>query len=68
MRHPWVFERAGLFAQALLTPQDGDTWIRSGPGPLKAWTATRDFPPLAPRSFRRLWRARKAKQREAPTE
>ena len=68
MRHPWVFERAGLFAQALLTPQDGDRWIRSGPGPLKAWTDTRDFPPVAPRSFRRLWRARKAKQAKRPTE
>ncbi len=64
MRHPWVFERAGLLAQAFLPPQGGDAWIRSGPGPLRAWTDTRDFPPQAARSFRRQWRERKAQVRE----
>jgi L-lactate dehydrogenase complex protein LldF len=64
MRHPWVFERAGFLAQAFLPPQGGDGWIRSGPGPIQAWTATRDFPPQAARSFRRLWRERKAQVRE----
>jgi L-lactate dehydrogenase complex protein LldF len=66
MRHPWVFERAGLLAQVFLPPQGGDAWIRKGPGPLQAWTATRDFPPRAPRSFRRLWRERTGKFYKEP--
>ncbi|MDE0163856.1 MAG: LutB/LldF family L-lactate oxidation iron-sulfur protein [Bryobacterales bacterium] len=60
MRRPWVFEWAGFFAQAFLSRQDGHSWIRTGPAMLAPWTATRDFPPLAPRSFRELWRARQS--------
>jgi L-lactate dehydrogenase complex protein LldF len=47
MRHPRIFEAAGMAAQAVL------------PGPLKAWTEWRDFPPPAGKSFRRLWRERR---------
>lgn len=58
MRHPRLFELAGMAAQALL-PSGGDgRWIRSLPGPLRAWTAARDFPPPPAKSFRQLWRAR----------
>ncbi len=58
MGHPRLFELAGMAAQALL-PSGGDgRWIRSLPGPLRAWTATRDFPPPASKSFRQMWRAR----------
>ena len=58
MRHPRLFELAGMALQALL-PSGGDgRWIRSLPGPLKAWTAARDFPPPAAKSFRQMWRAR----------
>ena len=58
MRHPRLFELAGMAAQALL-PSGGDgQWIRSLPGPLRAWTAARDFPPPPAESFRRMWRAR----------
>jgi len=58
MRHPRLFELAGMAAQALL-PSGGDgRWIRSLPGPLRAWTAARDFPPPPAESFRRMWRAR----------
>jgi L-lactate dehydrogenase complex protein LldF len=61
MRHPRVFEALGFLVQAVIPRPDQDQWLRSLPG-LKAWTKTRDFPPPAPRSFRRLWRARKARE------
>ena len=59
MRHPWVFERGGMLAQTLLPSPATGAWLRSLPGPLRAWTDTRDFPPPAEQSFRQLWRARK---------
>jgi L-lactate dehydrogenase complex protein LldF len=64
MRHPRVFETLGFLGQAVLPRPDRDQWLRSLPG-LKGWTATRDFPPPAPRSFRRLWRARQARKTAA---
>ena len=67
MRRPWVFEWAGFFAQAFLSRQDGHSWIRTGPAMLAPWTATRDFPPLAQRSFRELWRARQSSSGWIPT-
>ncbi len=62
MRHPRLFEWAGFFGRAFVWPEAEGKWIRSLPGPLNAWTDTRDFPPPAEQSFRRLWRARQ-KQR-----
>lgn len=67
MRRPRVFEWAGFFAQAFLSGRDGHSWIRTGPAPLAPWTATRDFPPLAQRSFRDLWRARQSSSGWIPT-
>jgi L-lactate dehydrogenase complex protein LldF len=58
MRHPRVFEALAFVAQAVIPRPDRGRWLSSFPG-LKAWTETRDFPPPAPLSFRRLWRARK---------
>jgi L-lactate dehydrogenase complex protein LldF len=58
MQRPRLFELAGMAAHAVL-PSGGDgAWIRSLPGPLKAWTAARDFPPPPAKTFRQLWRER----------
>jgi L-lactate dehydrogenase complex protein LldF len=48
-------QRLGRIAQR---PLARDGRIRSLPGPLRAWTGTRDLAPLAPRSFRTWWRSR----------
>lgn len=61
MRHPKLFELAGTAAQALLPADRDGGWVQSMPGPLKAWTKWRDFPPPANKSFRQLWRLRREK-------
>ena len=60
MRHPRMYEMAGLMASALLA---GDRWRSRLPdlvnqGPLRAWLSQRDLPPVA-KSFHRLWRERR---------
>jgi L-lactate dehydrogenase complex protein LldF len=62
MKHPKLYELAGMMGSAVLASDDG-SWLRKAPflpniGPLKAWTSERDLPPLPPRSFRQIWRAR----------
>lgn len=56
MRHPWlynlIFRLPAIFQGLML--KDGK--IDRLPFSLGAWTANRDFPPLARRSFRSLWR------------
>jgi L-lactate dehydrogenase complex protein LldF len=49
--------RLGSFGSNLLAGLSGGA-IKSMPGPFAAWTQSRDFPPLARRSFRDLWRER----------
>jgi L-lactate dehydrogenase complex protein LldF len=56
LRRPWLY-RVALRAARLVTrflAKDG--WISSLPGPAGGWTATRDFPAPAPRSFRERWK------------
>ena len=36
-----------------------DGWIQQMPGPLSAWTGTRDFPAPAKESFQERWARRK---------
>ena len=61
MRHPRLFELAGMALQAVAPPAENGQWVRSLPGPFAAWTRVRDFPPPPPKSFRQLWRERKGR-------
>ncbi|MGD0199943.1 MAG: LutB/LldF family L-lactate oxidation iron-sulfur protein [Bryobacteraceae bacterium] len=61
MRHPRLYEMAGLMMPVVLS--GGNGWIARLPGPLnvgpaRAWLSQRDLPPAPARSFRRIWRAR----------
>ena len=63
MRHPRIYEMAGSMGSLMLPRSDGGGLIRRvlpfmNVGPLAAWLSQRDLPPLAPRSFRQLWRGR----------
>ncbi len=58
---PWLWKKGAKAAAtgASLLEQDG--WIKQIPGPLSAWTNTRDFPALATESFQERWAKRKNK-------
>ena len=66
MRHPRMYEMAGMMAAAMGRAIQGagnSGWLREVPGaekipPLHGWLSERDLPPPPPRSFRQMWRAR----------
>ncbi|MFB3776856.1 MAG: LutB/LldF family L-lactate oxidation iron-sulfur protein [Bryobacteraceae bacterium] len=63
MRHPRLYEFAGMMGSLFASSPEPGKWLRGLPfvpnvGPLKAWTSVRDLPALPPRSFRQLWRVR----------
>jgi L-lactate dehydrogenase complex protein LldF len=52
---PWLYRLALAAARFLLRQAARDGWVRRLPGPGGRWTAARDFPAPAARSFRRRW-------------
>jgi L-lactate dehydrogenase complex protein LldF len=57
MRHPFAYAMGARFARwgQLLVARKG--WIRNIPAyPASQWTKERDFPALAPKSFRERWK------------
>ncbi|WP_410983160.1 LutB/LldF family L-lactate oxidation iron-sulfur protein [Bacillus cereus] len=57
--HPFVYEKGVKMAHAGLSIFAKDGYIAKGPGPLKGWTESRDFPKPAKQSFRDWWRKEK---------
>jgi L-lactate dehydrogenase complex protein LldF len=47
-----------LQRRSLRRRADGDGWVQFAPGLAAPWTASRDLPAPAPRSFRQLWAKR----------
>jgi L-lactate dehydrogenase complex protein LldF len=56
---PRLFRLAARFASGLTRLAAKDGWLAWFPWPLSAWTAHRDFPALAPRSFTERWHSRR---------
>ncbi len=56
LRHPALYRLAAAAGRLLQRLFLRDGRIPRLPGPLAAWTAGRDFPPLASRSFQARWR------------
>lgn len=57
LRRPWLYQVALRMARGVLRPLARDGWLTSLPGPGGGWTAAREFPAPAARSFRERWRA-----------
>lgn len=53
---PWLYRLGLRFARLVLRPFARDGWLERLPGPGANWTAVRDFPELAQRSFRDRWK------------
>ncbi|MDR7445045.1 MAG: LutB/LldF family L-lactate oxidation iron-sulfur protein, partial [Armatimonadota bacterium] len=56
LRSPARYRFSGRLARIAQQLVWGDRPIRALPGPLWAWTRMRDFPRLAPQTFRERWR------------
>ncbi len=52
---PWLYRLALRCARSILRPLAREGWLRRLPGQGAGWTAARDFPAPAARSFRERW-------------
>lgn len=59
---PALFRAAGRVAAVATRFSARDGWIHRLPGPLRAWTASRDFPAMASQSFQQRWARRKTRR------
>jgi L-lactate dehydrogenase complex protein LldF len=57
LRRPWLYRLALRCVRAFLRPFARDGWLRRLPGQGSGWTASRDFPAPAVKSFRDEWRS-----------
>jgi L-lactate dehydrogenase complex protein LldF len=55
LRRPWLYRLALRGVRLVLRPLARKGWLRQLPGPGAGWTAARDFPAPAARSFRERW-------------
>jgi L-lactate dehydrogenase complex protein LldF len=53
---PWLYGFVLRFARLALWPWTRAGWLKKLPGPGSGWTAARDFPVPAARSFRQRWK------------
>ncbi len=56
MKSPTLYNISTKVGRLAQKPLERNGSLRPIPGPLSAWTDTRDLPPLAPKSFRELWK------------
>ena len=59
---PRWFSLAQTIGRFLERPFERDGYVRRAPGPMAAWTATRDLPAMPRQSFRDWWAARGARR------
>ncbi|MCG3209319.1 MAG: Lactate utilization protein B [Anaerolineae bacterium] len=65
---PWLWQWGARAARTAAGVVARDGWIRRMPGPLGAWTGTRDFPALAAESFQERWARMKDERRRMKDE
>jgi len=58
-KRPRLWSLGERVAGLVMSPFERRAWARRGPSLMGRWTRSRDFPPLARRSFRELWRTRR---------
>src|SRR5829696_3244041 len=56
MKSPALFKISGKVGRVAQKPLVRDDSVRPLPGPLSAWTNSRELPPLAEKSFREIWK------------